>query len=150
MPSRQTTMEENFWKYTQKRSPDECWLWLGALNPKGYGWAWHGRRAHRVSWMLHHGPIPNGLLVCHSCDNPRCVNPKHLWLGTSADNQADKARKGRAARRPGSKHPLAKLTEEWVLAIRASAEPTDKIANRFGVSVACIRDVRSRKNWRHL
>lgn len=83
-----------------------CWLWTGAHNEEGYGtFALDGYkvlRAHRVSWILHRGPIPNGLCVCHHCDTPACVNPGHLFLGTKRDNARDRDAKGRAMQqRPG-------------------------------------------------
>jgi excisionase family DNA binding protein len=95
---RPNTLEGRFWRYVEKS--DGCWQWTGAANPKGYGNIGRGKglgtaKAHRVSWELHFGPIPPGLYVCHACDNPPCVRPDHLFLGTAQDNNNDKIAKGR-------------------------------------------------------
>jgi hypothetical protein len=98
-------LAERFWERVKKGAG--CWLWTGYRMPNGYGrmgaggWSKNGGSllAHRVSYELHKGSIPDGICVMHSCDNPRCVNPAHLSLGSQADNMADKARKGRARRK---------------------------------------------------
>lgn len=101
--NREKTPEQRFWEKVDKSG--ECWLWTGAHlpPPRCYGKfkvSAAGGYAHRYSWLLHFGDIPNGLEVCHTCDNGLCVNPAHLWLGTHADNMADRDTKGRTHRGP--------------------------------------------------
>lgn len=94
------SVEERFWSYVDQRGPDECWIWTGG-KACGYGMFSLGRKsvkAHRLAYELTHGAIPAGLCVCHTCDNRPCCNPAHLWLGTNADNIADRDAKNRQAR----------------------------------------------------
>lgn len=139
--------------------PDECWGWRGSRNPKGYGRL--GRTggksialAHRVSWEIHFGEIPEGLCVLHRCDNPPCTNPSHLWLGSVADNQADMREKGRAVyppRHSGETHPTAKLTQAQVDQIRARYVPRvytyAKLAQDFGVHPGTIKRILANDTW---
>lgn len=134
--------------------PDECWLWLASKLPSGYGFfGWRGRvrLAHRVAWELDTGQEPPPwLCVCHRCDNPACVNPAHLFLGTKADNAADRDAKGRQARQRGETNGKAKLTEAQVLAIRAAPGLLREIASDFGVTQQVISQIKRREIWRHL
>lgn len=127
-----------------------CWEWTGQIRDSGYGAAYRGgrpMRAHRFSWAIHHGD-PGELMVCHRCDNRRCVNPGHLFLGTRRDNIADMVAKGR--QNQGSRNGLAVLTEVAVKDIRASGDSYKVLAAKHGVSVSTIEAVRSRRTWRHV
>jgi hypothetical protein len=145
-------LAERFWAKVDKRGPDECWPWMASMS-FGYGQINEGgdgkpRRAHRVSWELHNGPAPDHLHVCHRCDNRKCVNPAHLFLGTDKDNLSDMARKGRSQR--GERHYLAKLNADRVRAIRAMRGSHQKIANHFGISRRHVGDIRNRVCWAHV
>ena len=132
---------------------DGCWLWTGATTYYGYGSIdIDGRpyRAHRLSWELHNGSIPEGLNVLHTCDNPPCVRPDHLWLGTHAENMRDRDFKGRLVPPPirrGEDANAAKLTAEQVLAIREDTRSLRLIAADYDVSRSAISLIRRRKNW---
>lgn len=160
-----------FWANVAKG--EGCWLWQGRLDKGGYGAFWrdgHDRRAHRISWELRHGsPPPPGMAVCHNCpggDNPACVNPDHLFLGTILDNNADKLAKGRQSRGAthysqtmpgalarGERVRTAKLTAGQVITIRAryaaGGVKQKDLAREYGVSPATICHA-IRYNWQHL
>lgn len=133
-----------------------CWLWTGYApksgNRAGYGEFdfKSGRRmlAHRASMLLLKGSEPGKQCVLHRCDNPPCVNPEHLFLGTSGDNMADRNEKGRQAR--GEGHASAKLTEEDVRAIRCDQRSNRELASIYGVFETTISEARRRKTWKHI
>ena len=128
-----------------------CWNWVGYAKG-GYGAVqFHGRGwvTSRLSWAAHNGPIPKGLRVLHHCDNPRCIRPDHLFLGTHADNMEDMKRKGRSTL--GETNPSAKLTERAVRFIRSHPEMKSKhLAEMFGVHGTVINGVRKGKTWKHV
>ena len=145
-----------FWRKVKKGHRDACWEWQGATCEDGYGKAYLNSKntlAHRVSWGLTNGPIPNGLHVLHKCDNPPCCNPKHLFLGTQGDNIRDMFAKGRKDSR-GSANSNAKLTETQVKEIRSSyalgESNTYELAQKYGVSQCAISCVIRRKTWAHI
>lgn len=104
--------------------------------------------AHRISWEIHRGPIPEGMSVCHHCDVPTCVNPEHLFIGTHADNMSDMKRKGRQAR--GEHQGLARLTRKQVLAIREDPRSQTAIAKDYGVHQPHISKIKRREIWSHI
>ena len=146
---------ERFDALVIKRRPDQCWGWLGTKHRQGYAKiSVNGRHrpAHRISYMLHKGPIPDGMLVCHKCDNPECTNPNHLFIGTALDNMQDKIKKGRhkGAKR-GAKHHLAKLSSKQVEEIRIlyKTDPISQqdIADSFGISQGQVSMIVNFKRW---
>jgi hypothetical protein len=139
--------EVRFWRYVETEANTGCWLWSGAANGEGYG-TFHVRpknlMAHRFSWSLHNGPIPDGLFALHKCDTPACVNPDHLFLGTKGDNARDKARKGRCHDNRGERHGMSKLTDFQVSCIRLrldEGQTQTRIAADFGVAQCTISDI---------
>lgn len=137
-------VEQRFAKCYVIDSVTGCWNWIAAKGGGGYGKITvnaRSRVASRVSWEMNKGNIPKGLLVCHKCDNRACVNPDHLFLGTTSENAIDAAVKQRKR---------AKLSEEKVRFIRASDEPHSVLGRRFGVSPVSIAHVRNRRIWAHV
>lgn len=142
-----------------------CLLWIGHVSQKGYG-QFHrsGKQisAHRTAYEIFVGPIPDGLLVCHRCDTPSCINPDHLFVGTPSDNIRDMIQKGRGkgknpragkswnGARRGERNPRAKISEEQVLTIRADPRPQSVIAAEYGISQSAISRIKRRQDWSHL
>lgn len=143
-----------FWTYVAKA--DGCWLWTRGLRDHRYGNFYNGIKdvaAHRYSWVLHNGAIPDGFYVLHRCDNPPCVNPEHLFLGTHAENMQDMMAKGRGNKPCGELVGRAKLTEQAVGDIRglyASGMTQLAIAEVYGVSKAAVQFIVSRRTWKHI
>jgi len=140
----------NFWRKVQQS--EGCWTWTGSLDRNGYGKIRVEYRllgAHRFSWELHHSAIPEGLCVCHRCDNPCCVNPDHLFLGTAKENIADKVAKGRHMRNGAAVN--AKLTAEDVDHIRgllASGRSQRSVAREFNTHHSNIYCIKTGRSWR--
>lgn len=139
---------ENFWAKVDKSG--ECWNWT-AFKSKGYGYIQCGQgnsvRAHRFSWVLHNGEIPEGMLVCHKCDNPSCVRPDHLFLGTPLDNVVDMLSKGRNVSCPGISNGSSKLTPEQVRAIYLDPRTNVEIGKAYGIASSLASLIRLRRLW---
>ena len=136
--------------------PGGCWVWTGCRTGNGYGAFKINQRqvgAHQFAYLLFRGPLPQGYMVCHHCDNPLCVNPQHLFLGTQLDNVRDMFSKGRQPIRKGSAS-YSILKEAQVLEIRKLAEvpgiKRSELAKAFGVTPATIGSVIRRSNWKHI
>lgn len=151
---------ERFWAKVTKGAESACWEWQASRDPLGYGFfrmsmgesMW---RSNRVAWTLTHGSIPDGMIVCHRCDNPPCCNPAHLFLGTDADNCADRVAKGRSSRMIthfGETSPNAKLTAAQVEEIRlryaAGGIFQRELGEEFGVSQTQIGRIVRRVRWK--
>lgn len=147
-------IETRFWQKVKKGV--ECWEWIGSKNRLGYGAIGRGPnggtiQAHRLSYELHNSVIPIGMEVCHTCDNPSCVNPAHLWLGTHKENMRDRSLKGRFKCNKGEENPKAKLNRELVKEIRNLYKTGEfshtGLAEVFNVSKASIYYIVNGKTW---
>lgn len=148
-----------FLKYLPDEMPEsECWKWQGSKHKTGYGQLSHKKqrtvhKAHRLAYVIAKGDIPDGMMICHTCDNPACVNPSHLYAGTAKDNFKDMIERDRHVpppHVPGSKCGMALLDEEKVRYIRSSDKTPEELAEKFNVKPRTIRAVISRQNWRHV
>ncbi len=147
--------------FEKVKKGESCWTWIAHKCPYGYGRMYDWRDgirkiffAHRISWEIHFGAIPQGLKVLHKCDNPPCVNPDHLFLGTNKDNYDDMVSKGRDRHAKGTDHPHAKLTDDCVREIREKLESrlvTQKsLAEEYGVARGIISLIYKNKAWKHV
>jgi hypothetical protein len=140
-------------KVDKSAGPDGCWLWLGCMKSGGYGAFRSANKctaAHRAVWELLHGPVPSTFDICHHCDNRRCVNPSHLFVGTRADNMADMKAKGRQRSLHGEAHPSTKFPETAVVELRTAwnSGETNKsaLARRFGMSRSMVQFILAGRN----
>jgi hypothetical protein len=162
-------LEERFWNNVYKEHPSGCWLWEGSTDRGGYGWVMGmgERKAHRVSWVIHFGVIPDELFVLHKCDNPSCVNPEHLYLGTHLDNVRDAKERKRyrgavgdanglrkyPEKVRGSNNGMSKLTEADVVEmrqLRAEGARVSDIAEKYKLTCAHTSKILVGKLWSHV
>lgn len=150
-----SSLLRRFWAKVDKHGPNGCWEWTahfsggyGRLTAKVDG-KWKHQNANRLSWLIHYSDIPEGLFVCHKCDNQKCVNPEHLFLGTPQDNMTDKMNKGRGY--VGDQHWNRKLCAadiEGILTLRDQGLTHQAIADRFSVSRSNVSYILKRKTWK--
>jgi Autographiviridae endonuclease len=133
---------------------NSCWIWTGQIQCSGYGTMGYRKKkvlSHRLSYLLFNGSIPDGMYVCHKCDNKKCVNPEHLWLGKQMDNLRDMVIKDRHVR--GERAFFSKLSNKDVLEIRYlfnDLKSFSKISKKFNVGSRCIKNIILRKTWKHI
>lgn len=151
------TSEQKFWEKVDKKEEDECWEWKACKDTCGYGIIWYNKKntkTHRFSWILHYGKIPKGTEVCHHCDNPPCVNPKHLWMGTHRSNMLDMRAKNRGSITKGEKNGSHKLTENDVINIRNKYKmkkyTITKLSKQYEMCWNTIYYIVNRKLWKHI
>jgi hypothetical protein len=163
LPILSPSFVSRFWSHVDMGAQDQCWPWTGMKDRQGYG-ILKARpyiyRAPRVSWAITSGSeLPDGMIVCHKCDCPACVNPSHLFIGTNYDNVQDKVSKGRQSHNrnggtSGEAHPRAKLTESNVIDIRRKYQPykttAKMLSKEYGVSEREIKSIVYRETWSHI
>lgn len=147
------------------RSENGCLEWAGAMHEQGYGMFWYrptekrgignwkAKKAHRMAWELEHGAIPDGLCVCHTCDNRKCVDVKHLWLGTNTDNTHDMISKGRDRKARGEANRSTPFTEQDVRSMRqayAAGVKQTELAKRFNTYQGTVGRIVRRETWGHV
>ena len=149
---------ERFWSKVNKRGKNECWEWTAGKFSNGYGqFYFEGkqRKAHRISWVLENNFIPKGKYILHKCDNPPCVNPNHLFLGTAKENMNDMRKKKRDNFLIGERHPRAKVTAEGVRILRGLHKNRKDIsvcelAKEFLLSVSGLEKILYKQTWKHI
>lgn len=149
--------ENPIWDRCKNNYTSGCWEWQGACNANGYGvvsikeFGRGSKLAHRIAWQMTHGEIPEGMCVCHHCDNRICCNPSHLFLGTYKDNNQDKVAKGRGNTLYGEASPRSILTSQDVIAIRNSVHSTAKeLACKYGITYLYVYAIKKGTTWKHL
>ena len=156
MNKKKMSFRKRFWAKVNIGEEKDCWEWQGAYFVDGYGQFYLTSsvkiRSNRMAWTLANGLIPKGLCVLHLCNNRKCVNPKHLYVGTRTDNAHDRLISGNAPK--GEDHKLSKLTEQDVIEIREKYIPRKysqyKLAQEYGVTRTAIEQITTGRNWKHL
>ncbi len=162
MTRRNLSLSERFWLHVDRSAgPDGCWPYMGGRDQDGYGNFWLSKsqpkriKANRMAYELTFGVLPKGYLACHSCDNPCCCNPRHLFAGTYSENFLDASKKGRLLRPKGEASGVAKLTEKQVLEIRSKYVKGGSVfqkdlARKYNVTTSTINNILLRKIWTHI
>lgn len=145
--------DEEFIEYFKSkiRVTPGCWIWEGSIGSMGYGKLGRKKKhllAHRFSYEVYIGPIPNGIQVCHTCDNRRCVNPDHFFLGSALDNARDRVSKGRCYHKH-ERHWNAKITKEQAEAIRNDSRPSEEIAKDYPINRRMVSSIKNGTSWRN-
>lgn len=147
--------ESRFWKKVSKGEPDKCWLWQGSFFRTGYGAfvlsTKQIRKAHRMAYEFTYGPIEEGFIIRHTCDNPKCVNPLHLLKGTTKDNMRDREERGRTAKgERGGRSRLKEADIKNIRRLRDQGMSREVLAERYGVTKSSITNIHHRRAWGHV
>ena len=144
-------LDERFREKYKVDNKTGCWMWTSTVCGNGYGHIWDNgkqEKAHRISWEIHNGKIPEGMVICHKCDTPLCVNPYHLFVGTVIDNIKDRDKKNRQAK--GEKQGISVLTDETAKQILKAEGKQEDIAERYGTTQQQVSRIKNRKTWKHI